>query len=364
MSDFIDGQSGKNHKRKTTTLRDVAKLAGVGTGSVSRYLNNDPSIKEVNRQKIAQAIRELKFVPNNTARKLARGSSRNILLLLVSETPIMMASWMYEKVIVQEIYEALQDSDYTLQLAIVSKTDADEEYEYDTIKTNIRTKSVDAVMVLSNWKINDHNISFLTRHEVPYILIGCKNYMQSTNEILIDNYRSFKKMLDYLVSLGHRDIALLTGNRDHEHMVERLRSYYETMKAYGFEVAEDYVQFGEYSMESGYQNTIKLIQNCRDNFPSAIVCGNDEIACGAIKALKDHHFKIPDEVSVTGFDNSLSSQIVDPALTTIQSPGGMGSMATKKLLEMLEKETIESKTVVFNCELVVRNSAAQARDIR
>ncbi len=362
MSDFIERQPEKNNKRKTATLRDVAKLAGVGTGSVSRYLNNDPSIKEVNRKKIAQAIRDLKFVPNNTARKLARGSSRNILLLLVSETPIMMASWMYEKVIVQEIYEALENSDYTLQLAIVSKKDSDE--EYDTIKTNIRTKSVDAVMVLSNWKISDRNISFLTRHEIPYILIGCKNYMQSTNEILIDNYNSFKKMLDYLASLGHKDIALLTGNRDHEHMVERLRSYYETMKKHRFGVGDDYVQFGEYSMESGYQNTIKLIRNCRDHFPTAIVCGNDEIACGAIKALKDHHFKIPEEVSITGFDNSLSAQIVEPALTTIQSPGGMGKMATKKLLNMLEKETTQSESVVFNCELVVRNSAGQARDTR
>jgi DNA-binding LacI/PurR family transcriptional regulator len=345
---------------KRATLRDVANLAKVGTGSVSRYLNGDQSIKTVNRQKIEDAIKELNFVPNVTARKLAKGKSGNILLLMVSETPITMATWIYEKEIVQEIYSGLINSEYTLQLALCP---ADQTEIYKMIKKNIETRNADAVMILSNYCVEQECVVLLEKNNIPYILIGSKNYKRNVNEILIDNFSAMKIVMDYLESLKHKKIAFISGNQDQVQMAARIRSYFDLMREKGFEVYPNYIKYGEYSMDSGYNCTKELIQQNFNDLPTAIICSNDIIACGAIKALKEYNIKIPKEISITGFDNITSAEVIEPPLTTFKLPTGMGSMATQMLLKMMK----EGKTNIVNdrqmkFEFIIRNSATLARE--
>ena len=352
--------NGRSQKTKHATLRDVAKLANVGAGSVSRYLNGDQSIKDINRQKISDAIQELNFVPNVTARKLAKGRSGNILLLMVSETPITMATWIYEKEIVQEIYSGLLNSEYSLQLALCS---SNQNEIYKKIKSNIETKNADAVMILSNYRVEQNCVALLEDNSIPYVLIGCKNYKEKLNEILIDNYSAMKIVMDYLVSLRHRKIAFISGNQDQEQMAARIKCYFTLMQEKGFDVNPNYIAYGEYSMDSGYNCTKQLIQQNFNDLPTAIICSNDIIACGAIKALKEYNIKIPKEISITGFDNLTSAEVIEPPLTTFQLPAGMGTLATQMLLKMIKS----GKTNIVNerqmkFEFIIRNSAALARE--
>ena len=350
----------KSFKKKLATLKDVARLAEVGTGSVSRYLNGDPCLKAINKQKISDAIKQLNFVPNIAAGNLAKGKSRNILLLLVSETPITMATWIYEKEIVQEIHYGLLKSGYNLLLVLCPY---DQSEIYNMIKKNIETRNADAVMILSNYSIQHDSITLFEEYEIPYLLIGSKNYKEKTNEILIDNYSAMKIVFDYLISLKHKKIAFISGNRDQEQMAARIDSYFKLMKDRGLEINPNYIKYGEYSMDSGYNCTKEMLQQNISNMPTAIVCANDIIACGAIKALKEYNIKIPQEVSITGFDNIISGEVIEPPLTTFQLLNGMGTLATHMLLKMLkeQKTTIAcNKQIKF--EFIIRKSATLSRE--
>jgi len=352
--------NGKNYKKKRATLKDVARLANVGTGSVSRYLNGDPCVKAINRQKISDAIKQLNFVPNTAAGNLAKGRSRNILLLLVSETPITMATWIYEKEIVQEIHYGLLNSGYNLLLELCP---CDQSEIYRMIKINIETQNADAVMILSNYSIGRDCINLFEENEVPYLLIGSKNYKEKTNEILIDNYCAMKIVIEYLVSLKHKKIALISGNRDQVQMAARIDSYFKLMQDMKLEISPSYIKYGEYSMDSGYNCTKEMIQQNINNMPTAIICANDIMACGAIKALKEYNFKIPQEVSITGFDNIISGEVIEPPLTTFQLLNGMGTLATNMLLKMLkEQKTVIACNKQIKFEFIIRKSATLSRE--
>lgn len=346
--------------KKRSTLKDVAKLAGVGAGSVSRYLNGDSCIKAVNRDKIANAIKELDFVPNISARNLAKGKSRNILLLLVSESPITMATWIYEKEIVQEIYNALLKSGYNLLLSLCP---CDQSEIRRMIKNNIETKNADAVIILSNYTIKRDSIALFEKNQVPYILIGSRNYKEKINEILIDNWSAIQIVIEYLISLKHKKIAFISGNKDQEQMESRVQSYIALMAEKGLSVKPEYLRYGEFSVDGGYHCTKELIQENISDMPTAIICANDLIACGAIKALKEYNFKIPQEISIVGFDNITSAEMIEPPLTTFQLLNGAGTLAIKMLLRMLKDQTImarNEKQVKF--DFIIRKSAALSRE--
>ncbi len=348
----------KNKKR--ATLKDVAALANIGTGSVSRYLNGDPRLRESSIQKISEAIKQLNYVPNIAARNLAKGSSRNILLLLVSETPIMMSTWIYEKEIVQEVYNGLLNSGYNMLLNLCPYVQSE---IFRTIKNNIENRNADAVMIISNYCIDKESIALLEKNEIPYLLVGSNNYKNNINEILIDNFSAMKIVINYLVSLEHKKIAFISGNREQVSMAARIKSYFELMKENGFEINPNYLKYGEYSMESGYNCAREIIQHNIGNMPTAIICANDIIACGAIKALKEYNIKIPENISITGFDNLISSEVIEPPLTTFELQSGMGTLATHLILKMLREQIItiaNDKLIEFN--FIIRKSAAISRD--
>ena len=347
-------------KKKRATLKDVAALAKIGTGSVSRYLNGDPRLKASNIQKISEAIKQLNYVPNIAARNLAKGRSRNILLLSVSETPIMMSTWIYEKEIVQEIYNGLLNSGYNMLLYLCPCVQAE---IYRMIKNNIENGNADAVMILSNYSIDKECIALLEDNEIPYLLIGSNHYKQNTNEILIDNFSAMNIVIDYLVSLEHKKIAFISGNKEQVSMAVRIKSYFELMKKNGLEINPNYIKYGEYSMESGYNCAKEIIQQNIGNKPTAIICANDIIACGAIKALKEYNIKIPQEISITGFDNIISSEVIEPPLTTFELLDGMGTLATHLILKMLKEQnfTIQNNKQ-FGFKFIIRKSATISRE--
>jgi len=339
------------------TLKDVAKLANVSVGTVSRFINNHPSVSEKNRKKIQAAIERLNFSPNPIAQKLAKGVSNNLLLYIVQENPILTTTWLYELPVIQGICDYLKNQSYSLQIVLNFIEDNKGNYKY--INECISSKSVDGILILSAWGLSNRTLIRLMDSGFPFVLLGNENTIQPTNDIIFDNYGAVKQLVEHLYHLGHRHIGLISGCRDQLHMSERIRGYFDTLKELGLEIDESWIKYGDYSMESGYACMQEILDS---RHPTAVICGNDYMAAGAVKAIHERGYKVPDDFSVTGFDNSTVAKIVEPSLTTVSMPVfKAGQLATERLIEQLNSTDNLISREVLPCEIIIGSSTGKAK---
>ena len=343
-------------KAKPSTINEVAALAEVGVGSVSRYLKNHEAVKPKTRALIERAIEELAFVPNEMARRLAQGKSNNILLMMLSENPIFTSTWLYERSIVQGIYDALEPSTYTMQL-IMGFIDKPNDL-FEAMRSSIYTRSADGVILLSTWRVEERIIGLLEQSVTPYVLLGSSREVGKANEVLLDNYGATRMLHKHLMDLGHTRIGLITGNREQQHMYERIAAYFSVMQENGLNADEEYVAYGDYSVESGYRLAQNLLSKGKRG-PTALICGNDFIAAGAIKAADDLGINVPACLSVTGYDNLPLTELMRPALTTVQFPGyEMGLLSVKKIFAEMESPGKSFSSETLSSKLIIRASTA------
>jgi len=339
------------------TLKDVAKLANVSVGTVSRYINNNPSVSEKNRKKIQAAIERLNYSPHPIAQKLAKGVTNNLLLYIVQENPILTTTWLHELPVIQGICDYLKNTNYSLQIVLNFIDDNQGNYKY--INECISSKSVDGILILSAWELSNRTLIRLMDSGFPFVLIGNDNTIQPTNDIVFDNYGAVKKLVEHLYQLGHRHIGLISGCKEQLHMSERIRGYFDAIRELGLEIEESWIKYGEYSTESGYACMQEILDG---RHPTAVICGNDYVAAGAVKAIHDRGYKVPDDFSVTGFDNSTVAQIMEPTLTTVNMPVfKAGHLATEKLIKLINKTENVINREVLPCDIIIGSSTGSAK---
>lgn len=345
-------------KKTVVTLKDVAKFAGVSTGTVSKYINDVGSVKEKNRKLIQNAIDVLQYTPNIWAKKLATGKSNNILLYIITDEAIAPSTWLHELPLIQSINDYLREVPYSLQIKMTSHSLKKEIYSY--IKESIASKTIDGIMILSPYEIEKNTILLLTNTKTPFVLIDSHNPILRTNEILFDNFQISWDLIEYLHSLGHNNIGLISYEGEHIHANEREKGFMEAIKKYNITVHKQWIGYGDFSIESGYLSTLKILDN--KEIPSAIVCCNDEMAVGAIKAVKSKGLNVPEDISVVGIDNSIIATAVSPTLTTVNIPmNKIGSLSIKELLKSIENPEYEIPRTVLQCDIVFRKSIGRAK---
>jgi len=343
-------------KPKPPTINEVAALAEVGVGTVSRYLKNHSAVKPKTRAFIERAIQELAFVPNEMARRLAQGKSNNILLMMLSENPIFTSTWLYERSIIQGIYDALEPTSYTMQL-IMGFVDKPNDI-FETIRSNIYTRSADGVILLSTWHVEERAIGLLEQSKTPYVLLGNSSEVRKANEVLLDNYGATRMLLHHLMELGHTRIGLITGNQEQQHMHERIGAFFSIMQENGLDAGEECIAYGDYSVESGYHCARRLLTGGKCT-PTALICGNDFIAAGAMKAADDLHREVPASLSVAGYDNLPLTELMRPALTTVQFPGyEMGLLSVQKIFAEMQNPGKGVSSEILSSKLIIRASTA------
>lgn len=334
------------------TLKDVAKHAGVSVGSVSRYLNQHPSVSEKSRSAIEDAIKTLGFIPNQMAQKLARGVTGNLLLYIYQEFPIFNTTWLFELPIIHGIYEHLKTTPYSLQIAIGSISEP--ERLHRDLLHQVDSRLVDGILILSSWPAEQSTIDMLIDRETPYALIGNANQREENNYIIFDNEKAVYDLTAMLLGLGHRDIAFLGGYESQLHTRERFVGFTRALAEKGITVREEWVRFGDYSFDSGARFMEELLDG---QPPTAVICGNDFVAAGAVQRIKRRGLRIPEDISVVGFDNLTVSTIVEPELTTVSVPlFEMGRIATKNLVENIAEKRASFPPVTIDCTIVQRNS--------
>ena len=226
------------------------------------------------------------------------------------------------------------------------------EYERRMINQILYNGLMDGVIV-SSMRINDPIVAALADSHLPYVLVGRYDDIPDASYVDVDNQACAKQMVSYLLGKGHRRIATITGKQDMMVSRDRLLGYQKALNTSGLSLDSDLIEEGFFTEEGGYQAMKKLMKKNID----AVFSANDVMAIGAIRALKDDGFKIPDDVAVVGFDDGPIAVNNDAPLTTVRQPvDKLGSLAIELLIELLKEIEPEPKKMILSAELVIRKS--------
>lgn len=324
-------------------IYDVAKRAGVSVVTVSRVINNAPSVRENNRQKVQSAMQELNYQPNAAARALARGKAGIVGLL----TPGLNDAFMDQ--VVEAVDRHLMDHGLFLALSVIGSPETFEKRSNYLLKQD----RVDGMILLTPL-FEEAFIPELKKSGIPYILIDNQTVPSSGTSIIVDNYKGGYEAVEHLISLGHKKILHIAGPETYLSSRERKRGYMEAMRAYNINPFPIYTS--EFSVISGC-NCVKEAFKQKLQ-PTAIFAADDLTAYGAIQGLREMSLVVPDDVSIVGFDDHPLSRELTPHLTTVQQPAEeLGKRAVEELLKEMEGIGRRSFTIKIKPQLIIRDSS-------
>jgi DNA-binding LacI/PurR family transcriptional regulator len=334
------------------TIKDIAKKAGVSHATVSRALNNHPAIPEKTAAVIRNLALEMGYLPSAVARGLKTNRS-HVLGVIVSriDNP-------YFGEIVQGIEDTLQNTGYSI---FIASSHLDYVHE-KTIIQAFGEHRVDGVIVGSVSFNRDHT-ELLRQYGIPIVVINNQSPSDYRFSIAHDDVFGSKQIMRHLIELGHHRIAYLGNINALRINQDRIRGYEEELEKAGISPDEEIIldlQGGE--MENGMEGMTELLG--RKNRPTAVFCFNDLIAIGALTTLQKCRIKVPDEISIAGFDNIPYSAFTYPSLTTFDQPKRLiGAEAARMLLALITDPDLNNdkqKTIskMIRGELLIRESTA------
>jgi LacI family repressor for deo operon, udp, cdd, tsx, nupC, and nupG len=324
-------------------ISDVAKLANVSTATVSRVLSNAGNVKKETTEKVLEAIQKLNYQPNMLARQLRKLETKTVLVVVPDIT-----NTFFSKVL-RGIEQVAIENGYQVLLGDTGN-DVERESEYLNI---LRQRKADGMILLTARM--DRSLLEEMVSEFPVVL-ACE-YLEGAEipTVSIDNISSARKATEYLISLGHRRIGFISGPLNVILSRDRLKGFHQAMAQHNIPVESFLVQEGDFSFESGYNMMMKFL--ALEKPPTAVFAANDEMAIGAIKAIKSKGLSVPNNISVVGFDDIKFASIYEPALTTISQPMfEIGKKAMELLIKLINKEELEKNQYILRDRLVIRDT--------
>ncbi|MCG0276475.1 MAG: LacI family transcriptional regulator [Thermosediminibacteraceae bacterium] len=329
------------------TIKDIARLAGVSITTVSRALNGYPDVSEATRQKIKKIAEELNYTPNSIARGLVMKKT-NTVGLVVSEIikPGVYHPFFLE--ILAGIKAALRRSGYDIILFTVDH-ESQGKVSYERL---CKERKVDGTIV-QGLKLSDPYIEQIKSTDIPTVMIDIPILTEKVGYVSSDNVKGAFDAVNYLVQLGHREIGFINGHKDAAVSFERLEGYRKALEHNGIRYDDRYVVYGDYTQQSGAEAFKKLILEVPGI--TAVFCASDLMAVGALKAAYEIGKKVPEDISIMGFDDIELSTIITPNLTTIrQEKYKMGYKAAELLLSIIKGG--KPRHEVIPHKLVIRQS--------
>lgn len=332
------------------TIIDVAAEAGVSFGTVSRVINNDIHVKDETRERVLKAVQRLGFVANRQARSLAGGKSNSIGVLV----PDLGTGYIGE--IIRGIDTELSLKNLDLILYTTHRT-ASKEANY---VANLAKGMVDGLLLVLPRSPADY-IGTLTRRNFPFVLIDHQGTGRDCPAVGATNWQGAYNATEHLIKLGHKRVGFITGSMDLSCSKDRLDGYRAALRTHHIPDAPELIYEGTFFQPDGYAGACALLDI--DNPPSAIFASNDVMALGAMDAVRSHGLRIPEDVSILGFDDIPQAALVRPMLTTVRQPlEQMGRVATQMLLDMLKNPEKEIDRVELPTELMARGSTLPPKD--
>ena len=331
------------------TIVDVAKLAGVSIATVSRVINNTAKVKATTRKKVLNAVKILDFTPNISAQVLQSKQTKIIGMVFPD------ASSTYFTEIIRGIFNHVNQFSY--QIIIGSAHDDEEEMK--TVSRFLNGRTVDGLVIMAPSSQNNEIYNLTAKCKTPAVFISVPRGKAGTTSVVLDNFNMAFKMTNHLIRLGHKDIAFIQGPVHNYDSQRRYKGYLEGIQSHQLEVKEEYTVLGNFTEYSGYKACEKIL--ALSPRPTAIFAANDAMAIGAIEAVKDYGFIVPQDIALVGFDDISTSQYITPALTTVRVPlFDLGQVVGRTLLQKIENISVQQITVaeriVIPLELVIRES--------
>ena len=341
-------------------IKQIAKVAGVSVATVSRVINHPENVAPKTRDKILKIMEEEEYKPNWFAQGLNFNKTKTIGLVIPH-----MLNTMYME-IAKGVEDVAQQKGYITFMCNVEKS---QELEKNYIE-HLLTRRVDGIILMFS-SLDEKYIKSVEEQGVPVVLIGEDKCAESFNAVKVDCRLGAENMVSKLIESGHESIGILYGNDPWQESLDMLEGYKNVLKNNGFKISEEYIKSVENTIEGGYLGAKKMMAA---GAPRAIFTTSDEIAYGAMDAIKDCDLKVPDDIAVAGFGNARMSNLVEPKLTTVELPfhkmGVYGARLLFDLIEAEDKDEAESaavqaepRKIILQTKLKIRKSCGHKERI-
>ncbi|WP_153445835.1 DNA-binding transcriptional regulator CytR [Vibrio algicola] len=327
------------------TMKEVARLAGVSTATVSRALMSPEKVSNSTRRRVEDAVMSSGYSPNSLVRNLRRNESKTIIVIV----PDLCDPYFSE--IIRGIEDTAAEHDYLILLG-----DSSQQLNRETTFMNlVFTKQADGMVLLGS--DTPFDVSKPEQKNLPPLVMGCEYAPElELPTVHIDNLTAAFDIVNYLTQMGHKRVAEMSGPESAALCQFRHQGYQQALRRAGLEMNPSHRVYGDFSFESGALAVKRLLTQPEP--PTAIFCHNDAMAIGAMQQAKKMGYRIPQDLSVVGFDDIQFSQYCEPPLTTIAQPRyEIGKQSMLMLLETLKGNEVRAGSRLLEANLVIRNSA-------
>jgi len=327
-----------------TTIREVAEKAGVSVTTVSHVVNKTRFVSEEVRERVVAAMKDLNYRPNALARSLRRGETHTLGLILPDSSNPFFA----------EVGHAIEAAAFERGYSVIL-CNTENNLEKERLYTEVLEKNQVDGMIFVAAGVNREAILQIVRNGLPLIVVDRDMGALELDTVATDHHFGGMAATQHLLESGHRTIACITGPSDVTPSAERVTGYRDALLQAGIPVDETLIMRGDFHAASGYAAAMDILQ--REARPSAIFVCNDMMAIGAIRAANQLGLRIPEDVSIVGFDDIELALYITPPLTTVAQPKQeIGQLTVELVLERIRRPAIEARRKVLSPRLVIRDS--------
>ncbi|MEA3309049.1 MAG: LacI family DNA-binding transcriptional regulator [Chloroflexota bacterium] len=349
---------------KRVTIKDVARETGVSRQTVSRVINAQPGVAEDTRARVAAAIKQLGYQPNPAARSLTQHRT-NTIGLIIPYSPDYLFSDPHLMEFMCGVDELAIQRNHNLLLSTAQKKNpagklSAQKESFSAFERLALSGYADGVVVVETLASRAGTV-LLRERGISWVTLGYGTENESSQVVHADDRGGARQATMHLLSLGHTRIGVISGRKQSLMAVEeRLTGYRQALSDLNLTMDAELLVAGDWSPESGTQAAAHLMQ--LDVPPTAIFAFNDRMACGALQYLQANGWRVPQDISLVGFDDIPIAQMLHPQLTTVKQPAlEMGRQAARLLFDLIENNTLLSTPVILPTELIVRGSTGKCR---
>jgi LacI family transcriptional regulator len=330
------------------TINDVARLAGVSITTVSHVINNTRFVSDELKRRVTVAMHELDYRPNTLAQSLRKGKTKTIGLIIPDSSNLFFA----------EIARFIEDVGYENGYSVIlcnTDNNLDKQRRYTEV---LVSKQVDGIILISAGE-SAEDLEEPLGAGIPVVIADREIVQTMADIVLVDNEKGGYLATKYLLELGHRKISCIAGPSLLTPSAQRVQGYKRALEEASITPLPAYIATGDFGMESGEAAIHKLL-DIQPRTTAVFVC-NDMMAVGAMRGARECGLRVPDDLSVIGFDNILLARATTPALTTVAQPKStLARVTTELLIERIhaKQDSGERKQIVLTPELVIRESCS------
>lgn len=335
------------------TIKDIARMADVSIATVSRVINHkNEGVSEETRSRILRIVKETDYYPNRIARGLVTKKTNILGLILPDITNPFFPG------IARGVEDTASKYGYNIILC-----NSDNKSEKEETYINILTENnVDGIICTSVTGFNNERMKKHKQKKIPFVFLDRSLYRENIPVVYSDGTYGMYEMVKYVIKEGHRRIAYISGPEDNSSSAQRMTGYRQAIQMAGIPYDPDIVAIGSYQIKDGNECMRRLLESGHDF--TAVVCANDLMAVGALDELKSREIKVPEEISITGYDDIYAAGITSPKLTTVAQPVyEMGCYAVEQLVGLIRGEKLVQSEIRLKPELIIRQSVSKRGDM-